>query len=274
MLEEIMLDKARIVSEAADEWALASATWDALMADPTFPWADPTDVAIAWMAGRVEKVLGMTEVELRRTVKRYLNSWAQAARKRQDALASATVENFPEAIEWPGMVADLTEASRMARRKAGKKNLTPWVAPKGQVTVAGESIDYTSYEFWTDMYLYGLENPQREGEGRTSFLRRMGDAGANAKYASEKMPQGRNGIKRSISLSASPDESIAATMRGQFDGQYQTVNRPIGQDRRPMDLRDEDWMDRPVTTRQARGGEIEERRAYAKKRFATEPIRA
>jgi hypothetical protein len=272
MLEEIMLDKARIAREAADEWASASDNFQAVVADPEAPWVEPGDMAVEWLAGRQEKVMGMTEAELRRAVKQYLNSWVRDELRRRAKAALPEGAAILEATIWPTMLDDLVQAERVARRKAGKKALDPWVAPRGKVTVGGEVVDYTSHEFWTDMYLYALENPEREHESHRNFIRRMGDAGANAKYASEKMPQPRNGIRRAYSLSDAHEDAIVADIDGKFDQRQQTISRPTAGDRRPMGLRDQDWMDRPVTSRFMSPEALEEHRAHARKRFAHEPL--
>ena len=262
MLEEVMMDKARIAREAAEEWALASENFAALMKDPEVQWAEPGDMAVDWIGARIEKVRDMLEAELRRAVKSYLNTWARDETRRRAKMA------LPEAVrsqagEWPGMIDDLLQGERVARNKAGKKNLTPWIAPKGVVTVEGELVDYTSHEFWTDMYLYGIENPEREAESHRNFIRRLGDAGANGKYASEKMPQPHNGTARAYAIDASHSDSLVAGMNGKFDEAYQTAHRSVGADRRPMNLRDTDWAERPVSTRTLSRLELIKRKASA-----------
>lgn len=260
MLEEIMMDKARIAREAAEEWALASDNFLALMKDPEVAWAEPGDMAVDWIGGRIEKVRDMLEAELRRAVKSYLNTWARDETRRRTKMNLPT--KFVQlATSWDSMLDDLLQGERVARNKAGKKNLTPWVAPKGVVTVGGELIDYTSHEFWTDMYLYGVDNPEREGESHRNFIRRLGDAGANAKYASEKMPQAHNGTARSYAIDASHSDSLVAGMNGKFDESYQTAHRTVGADRRPMNLRDQDWAERPVQTHTLTVRAIKERQA-------------
>lgn len=257
-----MLDKARIAREAAEEWALASENFAALMKDPEVQWAEPGDMAVDWIGARIEKVRDMLEAELRRAVKSYLNTWARNETRRRAKMALPT--KFVQlATSWDGMIDDLTQAERVARSKSGKKNLTPWIAPKGVVTIEGELIDYTSHEFWTDMYLYAVDNPERPEEAHRNFIRRMGDAGANAKYASEKMPQPHNGTARSYAIDASHSDSLVAGMNGKFDEAYQTAHRSIGADRRPMNLRDKDWAERPVTTRTLSRREIAKRQEQA-----------
>lgn len=260
MLEEIMLDKARIAREAAEEWALASENFAVLMKDPEVQWAEPGDMAVDWIGGRIEKVRDMLEADLRRAVKSYLNTWARDETRRRAKMALPQKVGA-EATSWDGMIADLTQAERVARNKAGKKNLTPWIAPKGVVTIEGELVDYTSHEFWTDMYLYGIENPEREAESHRNFIRRLGDAGANAKYASEKMPQPHNGTARSYAIDASHSDSLVAGMNGKFDEAHQTTHRTVGADRRPMNLRDVDWAERPVSTHTLTVRAIKERQA-------------
>jgi hypothetical protein len=260
MLEEIMLDKARIAREAAEEWALASENFSVLMKDPGTAWAEPGDMAVDWIGGRIEKVRDMMESELRRAVKSYLNTWARNETRRM-VKAALPESARTQAGEWEGMVDDLLQGERVARNKAGKKNLTVWIAPKGVVTVEGDLIDYTSHEFWTDMYLYGVENPEKEVEAHRNFIRRLGDAGANAKYASEKMPQAHNGTARSYAIDASHSDSLVAGMSGKFDEAHQTTHRSVGADRRPMNLRDKDWAERPVSTHTLAVRAIKERQA-------------
>jgi hypothetical protein len=272
MLQEIALDKARIARTAYGEWAASSTNWLRIIDRRDLDWFDLEDLVMPWLGKHLSKAMGMTEAELTRAVKRYLTSWAQGALRK--AVPVPEAPSWPIPTEWVGMVDDLNEAERMAHRKAGKKNLTPWVAPRGVASVGGELVDFTSHEFWSDMYMYAIENPEREGESHTAFLRRMGDAGADAKMRSERMPQAHNGYERAYSLSASSSQSVAAGLDGKFDRDHQTLNRPIGLDRRPMDLRDESAVEHPVTTRVAPRPEIVERRAYARKRFATEPIRS
>ena len=271
MYEEIALDKARIVREAAAEWAGTSLNWHLVMDRLDLPWTDLDELAIEWLTGRIEKAMGMTEAELVRAAKRYLNSWAQGV-LRQPTPKEAEASR-PAATEWPEMVEDLTVGSRMAREKAGKKNLDVWVSPLRMVSVGGEMIDYTSHEFWSDMYMYAIENPKREGESLTAFRRRMGDAGANAKALSERMPQPHNKTQRAYSLSASHDGSVAADANGKFDSDYQTTYRPSELDNRPRDLREESKVVYPVSVRKMSPRALVEHRSYAKRRFATEPMR-
>jgi hypothetical protein len=272
MLEEIALDKARIARLAYREWAGSSTNWLRIIDQPDGLWPSLEDLVMAWLGKHLSKAMGMTEAELTRAVKRYLTSWAQGVLRKP--IPEPEVPTTPTPIEWVGMVDDLNEAERMARRKAGKKNLTPWVAPRGVATVGGEVVDFTSHEFWSDMYMYAIENPEREGESHTAFLRRMGDAGANAKALSERMPQPHNKTQRSYSLSASSSQSVAAGLDGKFDRDHQTLNRPIGLDRRPMDLRDESAVEYPITSRRITGRDLREHRRVARVRHADEPIRS
>jgi hypothetical protein len=269
MLTEIMLDKARIAQEAAEEWAEASVLFGDLVADPEQEWPDAPAQAVSWIGGRQEKVLGMTESELRRSVKRYLNSWAQGLlRKRKDP----EPERGAVLTEWDGMMDDLREAERVALGKSGKKNLTPWRSPRGRVVMEGESVDFTSHEFWSDEYLYGTSSPQREGESRTAFIRRMGDAAANAKARDERMPQPHNGTRRAYSISGAHPDALIARADGAFDPVMQTVMRPTGGNRRPMGLREEDWVrERPVTRGWLGRDGVLERRIQAGK-YANEPL--
>lgn len=270
MLEEVLTDKARIAREAGVEWAEGSALFADLVSDPDEPWFEPGDTAVEWLTPRRDKVLGMTEAELRRAVKRYLNSWAQALLRKRRAIEKE--EAHPLALEWDGMMDDLRDAERVARGKAGKKNLTPWRAPRGYTTVEGETIDYTSHEFWSDLYLYAIANPRREGESRTAFIRRMGDAGANEKARAERMPQPHNGTRRHYSINAAHSDALVASMDGEFDEDLQTVLRPTLANRRPMDLREEDWVqDRPVTRGWLGAREMLAHRIKAGK-FAKEPL--
>jgi hypothetical protein len=272
MLQEIALDKARIARIAYGEWAGTSTNWLRILDRGDLDWFDLEDLVMPWLGKHLPKAMGMTEAELTRAVKRYLTSWAQGVLRK--AVPVPEVPTTPTPIEWAGMVDDLNEAERMARRKAGKKNLTPWVAPRGQATVGGEVVDFTSHEFWSDMYMYAIENPERIAESHTAFLRRMGDAGADAKMRSERMPQPHNGYERSYSLSASSSQSVAAGLDGKFDRDHQTLNRPIGLDRRPMDLRDESAVEYPVTLTKVGPDEVGVRRLRGRIRFATEPIRS
>lgn len=274
MLEEIMLDKARIVRHAAMEWAGSSTNWLRIIDRKDVLYPDLEIVALEWLGSRQAKAMDMMEVDLIRSTKRYLNSWAQAILRRADKAAEPVDVADTEAsgFEWDGMVDDLVQAENMARRKATQKNLTPWVPPRGVVTIEGELVDFTSHEFWSDMYLYAVGNPLKGGESRTAFRRRMADAGANAKHQSEKMPQAHNGTARSYSLSASSDQAVAAGADGQFDRQYQTINRPSSGNRRPMGLRDEHYEVRPVTVKRLGRGALD-RRISAAGRWATEPTR-
>lgn len=271
MLEEIALDKARIARNAYGEWAGSSTNWLQIIDQPDGPWPDLEDLVMVWLGKHLSKAMGMTEAELTRAVKRYLTSWAQGLLRRPAPQPEEA--SWPIPVVWDGMVDDLIIAGRMAREKAGKKNLDPWVPPRRAVSVGGETVDYTSHEFWSDMYMYAIENPERVGESHTAFLRRMGDAGANAKALSERMPQPHNKTKRAYSMSASHDGAVAADADGKFDADYQTIYRPSELDNRPRDLREDTKVIYPVVVRKMDRAALVEHRAHAKRRFATEPMR-
>jgi hypothetical protein len=187
MLEEIVLDKARIARLAGEEWKEASPRWGRLVADEDFLWEDPADRAVSWLEDRVDAVLQMTEADLRRAVKQYLSSWAQAELKR---LAKERAEEvaLEAASGWSmdDMLADFQAADRITRGKvnaaAGVENV-PTRVPETRLAYGRDGVEASEFwgEYWLEESAHGVDPSFRSRDERLQAYSRA--ALANKMYA-------------------------------------------------------------------------------------------
>jgi hypothetical protein len=197
MLEEIMLDKARIVREAADDWREASSRWARIVLDRDIPWVDPSDLAVDWLAGRVERALEMTEADLRRAVKQYLSRWAQATleKRRADVLEEA---EYVAPIQ-ADVLDTLRQASKVAGRMAqSRSRVQPYYSEDYPVIDSDGNSEKAASEYWSDGYEYLADHPERTG--RDAVVGAANHA-LYAKQQAEQMPQPANRTTNLVGVS-------------------------------------------------------------------------
>jgi hypothetical protein len=232
VIEEIALDKARIVREAVADWKVASASWSWLVACEGFLWVEPEDLAIDWLGSRLKDAFGWEEARLRREAKQYLSRWALNQKNRIGAEAAESAK--PVAHEWDGMLDEFHEADRMTvgaiNKMVGVQN-TPTVQRSTRLPHGEYGL--IPSEYWGDYWLSVAHDPSLLTLGRKPRIHKMSSAAREQKHSAEGPPlkKDRHGrFQQAISLDrAVGDATLADALDPSIavseEGMWSTVTR-------------------------------------------------